>query len=191
MVLLHRVGVARHPALVVLLSALTFGLYVPFWYYATHKELAAQFELEEEQRDIGFGWLLYGAFLVRPLTLVYDWIFSGNIRFIEERFGLRALRPGSILAITTSAFLAGFTLLIVAIVVMQTPLLELPENATEEQEADALTDGLVNAIPYLALSYVVPFFIRMIAFVRIQLHINQIWTQFDARREEIAPTSAL
>lgn len=189
MVILNRRGVERHPALVIVLSLVTFGLYLPYWYYATHKELYDQFELESDRKEMGFIWLLYGHVVLKPLVFVYEWIMVSNLVHVRQRMGFaKSIRPGAVIGMTISAMVLGVVLLFAGYAVL---LVEMPnpeDNLTTDEEADQLLEAISKAAPLLIASLLVPMGIRLAAFSLVQSQMNQVWQAFDARIEELSPT---
>lgn len=190
-VLLNRRGIERHPAFVIVLSVVTFGLYLPYWYYATHRELYDQFELEQDRKEAGFIWLLYGHVVLRPLVFVYEWIMVSNLLHVRQRMGFRkSVGPGAVISVTIGAMVLGVVLLFVGYGVLLVNMPDPADNLSNDEEADQTLEALAKAIPLFLAALLVPLLMRLVIYAVVQSQFNQVWRAFDARITELAPTTA-
>lgn len=189
-VLLHRRGIERPPALVIVLSLVTFGLYLPYWYYASHRELFDQFELEEDRKETGFIWLLYGHVVLRPLIFVYEWIFVSNLQHIRQRMGFgRSISPGAVISMTIGAMVLGVMLLFGAYAVLLVNMPDGDGNLSDDQVSDATLEAIGAAAPLFLAALILPMALRLLAYALVQAQVNQVWRAFDARIAELLPTT--
>lgn len=190
MVLLNRRGIERHPALLIVLSIVTFGLYLPYWYYATHRELFDQFELEQDRKESGFIWLLYGHVVLRPLVFVYEWIMVSNLVHVRQRMGFRkSIGPGAVISVTIGAMVLGVVFLFVGYGVLIVNMPDQDADLTAEEETDQLLEALAKAIPVFLAGVLVPIVMRLTIYAVVQSQFNQVWRAFDARITELVPTT--
>jgi len=101
----------REPALVLVLSIITFGIYLPFWYHGVYEDL----ETLDGRTPTGHGFWLDFLFVILTFAIYGIWVdyqISQQIAQFEERNGLGPVQDTSIIAIildVASYFTAFFT----------------------------------------------------------------------------------
>jgi hypothetical protein len=88
----------REPALVLVLSVVTFGLYLPFWYHGIYEDLKAL----DGRTPTGHGFWLDFLFVLLTFAIYGIWVdyqISQQIAEFEERNGLGPAQDTSIIAI--------------------------------------------------------------------------------------------
>ena len=181
-VLRFPVGRARPPVHGFWLTVASFTFYRFYWDVKAHEELWTQFELGRERRATGFFWYMLGFILVF-LRFVYYGYFVGNVEYLRARFGMQpGIRTATFLTLTIIGTSALYLLPTVGI------LLSMYVGAEFEEPynlADWIGIGLVVAGIAVNLTFYV------IAYVRLQRSINQVWAAFHGRIAQLAagPTS--
>ena len=87
----------REPALVLVLSIITFGIYLPFWYHGIYEDLEAL----TERTPTGHGFWLDFLFVILTFAIYGIWVdyqISQQIAEFEERNGLGPVQDTSIIA---------------------------------------------------------------------------------------------
>jgi len=101
----------REPALVLVLSIVTFGIYLPFWYHGIYEDLQAL----DGRTPTGHGFWLDFLFVILTFAIYGIWVdyqISLQIAQFEERNGLGPVQDTSVIAIildVASYFTAFFT----------------------------------------------------------------------------------
>lgn len=101
----------REPALVLVLSIVTLGLYLPFWYHGIYEDLKAL----DGRTPTGHGFWLDFLFVILTFAIYGIWVdyqISQQIAEFEERNGLGPVQDTSIIAVILDAasyFTAFFT----------------------------------------------------------------------------------
>jgi len=101
----------REPALVLVLSIITFGIYLPFWYHGIYEDLRAL----DGRTPTGRGFWLDFLFVIITFAIYGIWVdyqISQQISEFEERNGLGPVQDTSIIAVildVASYFTAFFT----------------------------------------------------------------------------------
>ena len=101
----------REPALVLILSIVTLGFYLPFWYHGIYEDLARL----DGRTPTGHGFWLDFLFVIVTFAIYGIWVdyqISQQIAEIEERNGLGPVQDTSIIAVILDAasyFTAFFT----------------------------------------------------------------------------------
>ena len=101
----------REPALVLVLSIITFGIYLPFWYHGIYEDL----QTLDGRTPTGHGFWLDFLFVILTVAIYGIWVdyqISQQIAQFEERNGLGPVQDTSIIAIildVASYFTAFFT----------------------------------------------------------------------------------
>jgi hypothetical protein len=101
----------REPALVLVLSIITFGIYLPFWYHGIYEDL----QTLDGRTPTGHGFWLDFLFVILTFAIYGIWVdyqISQQIAQFEERNGLGPVQDTSIIAIildVASYFTAFFT----------------------------------------------------------------------------------
>ena len=101
----------REPALVLVLSIVTFGIYLPFWYHGVYEDL----QTLDGRTPTGHGFWLDFLFVILTFAIYGIWVdyqISQQIAQFEERNGLGPVQDTSIIAIildVASYFTAFFT----------------------------------------------------------------------------------
>ncbi|MBT8468243.1 MAG: DUF4234 domain-containing protein [Deltaproteobacteria bacterium] len=88
----------REPALVLILSIVTFGLYLPFWYHGIYEDLKAL----DGRTPTGHGFWLDFLFVLITFAIYGIWVdyqISQQIAEFEERNGLGPAQDTSIIAV--------------------------------------------------------------------------------------------
>jgi len=88
----------REPALVLVLSVVTFGLYLPFWYHGVYEDLKAL----DGRTPTGHGFWLDFLFVLLTFAIYGIWVdyqISQQIAEFEERNGLGPVQDTSIIAV--------------------------------------------------------------------------------------------
>ncbi len=92
--IIHR----REPALVLVLSVVTFGLYLPFWYHGIYEDLKAL----DGRTPTGHGFWRDFLFVLLTFAIYGIWVdyqISQQIAEFEERNGLGPAQDTSIIAV--------------------------------------------------------------------------------------------
>jgi hypothetical protein len=101
----------REPALVLVLSIVTLGIYLPFWYHGIYEDLKAL----DGRTPTGHGFWLDFFFVLLSFAIYGIWVdyqISQQIAEFEERNGLGPVQDTSIIAVILDAasyFTAFFT----------------------------------------------------------------------------------
>lgn len=101
----------REPALVLVLSIITLGIYLPFWYHGIYEDLKAL----DGRTPTGHGFWLDFLFVVVTFAIYGIWVdyqISRQIAEFEERNDLGPVQDTSIIAVILDAasyFTAFFT----------------------------------------------------------------------------------
>ena len=161
---------------------MTFGLYLPYWFYACNKELYDQFELADDRRDLGFGWLLYGYVAIKPLLFVYEYIFVANVAHVRHRLGFnRSFPPGLFIGLGIAAMIFQVALLFGAYFLFLGTVADVDEGASEEETMNALFEGASAAVPLFLAGVFIPLAVRLTMIGLVQAQMNAAWSVFDQR----------
>jgi len=101
----------REPALVLVLSIITFGIYLPFWYHGIYEDL----QTLDGRTPTGHGFWLDFLFVILTFAIYGIWVdyqISLQIADFEERNGFGPVQDTSMIAIildVASYFTAFFT----------------------------------------------------------------------------------
>lgn len=101
----------REPALVLVLSIVTLGIYLPFWYHGVYEDLKTL----DGRTPTGHGFWLDFLFVILTFAIYGIWVdyqISQQIAQFEERNGFGPVQDTSIVAIildVASYFTAFFT----------------------------------------------------------------------------------
>jgi hypothetical protein len=101
----------REPGLVLVLSIITFGIYLPFWYHGIYEDLKTL----DGRTPTGHGFWLDFLFVILTFAIYGIWVdyqISQQIAEFEERNGLGPVQDTSIIAVildVASYFTAFFT----------------------------------------------------------------------------------
>ena len=101
----------REPALVLVLSIITFGIYLPFWYHGVYEDL----QTLDGRTPTSHGFWLDFLFVILTFAIYGIWVdyqISQQIAEFEERNGLGPVQDTSIIAVildVASYFTAFFT----------------------------------------------------------------------------------
>ena len=101
----------REPALVLILSIVTLGFYLPFWYHGVYEDLKRL----DGRTPTGHGFWLDFLFVILTFAIYGIWVdyqISQQIAEIEERNGFGPVQDTSIIAVILDAasyFTAFFT----------------------------------------------------------------------------------
>lgn len=88
----------REPALVLVFSIITLGLYLPFWYHGIYQDL----ETLDGRTPTGHGFWLDFLFVLVTFAIYGIWVdyrISLQIAEIEERHGLGPAQDTSVIAV--------------------------------------------------------------------------------------------
>ena len=88
----------REPALVLVLSVVTFGLYLPFWYHGIYEDLKAL----DGRTPTGHGFWLDFLFVLLTFAIYGIWVdyqISQQIAEFEDRNGLGPAQDTTIIAV--------------------------------------------------------------------------------------------
>jgi hypothetical protein len=88
----------REPALVLVLSIITFGIYLPFWYHGIYRDLEAL----DGRTPTGNGFWLDFFFVILTLAIYGIWVdyrISQQIAEFEERNDLGPVQDTTIVAV--------------------------------------------------------------------------------------------
>ncbi len=88
----------REPALVLVLSIVSLGLYLPFWYHGIYEDLKAL----DGRTPTGHGYWLDFLFVILTFAIYGIWVdyrISQQIGEFEERNGLGPVQDTSIIAV--------------------------------------------------------------------------------------------
>ena len=101
----------REPALVLVLSIITFGIYLPFWYHGIYEDL----QTLDGRTPTGHGFWLDFLFVILTFAIYGIWVdyqISLQIADFDQRNGLGPVQDTSMIAIildVASYFTAFFT----------------------------------------------------------------------------------
>jgi len=101
----------REPGLVLVLSIITLGIYLPFWYHGIYEDLKTL----DGRTPTGHGFWLDFLFVILTFAIYGIWVdyqISQQIAEFEERNGLGPVQDTSIIAVildVASYFTAFFT----------------------------------------------------------------------------------
>jgi hypothetical protein len=99
----------REPALVLVLSIITLGIYLPFWYHGVYQDL----ESLDGRTPTGHGFWLDFFFVILTLSIYGIWVdyrISQQIAEFEERRGLGPVQDTTIIAVIldVAAYVTAF-----------------------------------------------------------------------------------
>ena len=132
----------REPALVLVLSIITFGVYLPFWYHGVYEDLA---ELNG-RTPTGHGFWLDFFFVIITFGIYGIWVdyqISQQIAEFEDRSGLGPAQDTSIIAVIldVAGYATGFFTNVVTSAIQQDQLNRLAEKL----ESRLLTEAGMTA----------------------------------------------
>jgi hypothetical protein len=128
----------REPALVLVLSIITFGIYLPFWYHGIYEDLEAL----TERTPTGHGFWLDFLFVILTFAIYGIWVdyqISQQIAEFEERNGLGPVQDTSIITVildVASYFTAFFTNFVTS-AIQQDQINRIVEKLETRLESDA------------------------------------------------------
>ena len=128
----------REPALVLVLSIVTFGIYLPFWYHGIYEDLQAL----DGRTPTGHGFWLDFLFVILTFAIYGIWVdyqISLQIAQFEERNGLGPVQDTSVIAIildVASYFTAFFTNFVTS-AIQQDQINRIVEKLETRLESDA------------------------------------------------------
>ena len=128
----------REPALVLVLSIVTFGIYLPFWYHGIYEDLQAL----DGRTPTGHGFWLDFLFVILTFAIYGIWVdyqISLQIAQFEERNGLGPVQDTSVIAIILDVA-SYFTALVTSFVT--SAIQEDRINRVVEKMEARLTPGL-------------------------------------------------
>ena len=128
----------REPALVLLFSIVTFGIYLPFWYHGVYQDLVTL----NGRTPTGRGFWLDFLFVILTFAIYGIWVdyrISLEIADFEERHGLGPAQDTSMIAVildVASYFTAFFTNFVTS-AIQQDQLNRLVEKLEAQLPSDA------------------------------------------------------
>ena len=128
----------REPALVLVLSILTLGIYLPFWYHGIYEDLKAL----DGRTPTGHGFWLDFLFVVLTFAIYGIWVdyqISQQIAEFEERNGLGPVQDTSIIAVIldVASYLTAFFTNFVTSAIHQDQLNRVVEKLETQLASDA------------------------------------------------------
>lgn len=132
----------REPALVLVFSILSFGLYLPFWYHGIYRDL----ETLDGRTPTGHGFWLDFLFVILTFAIYGIWVdyrISLQIADIEERHGFGPAQDTSVIAVIldVASYVTAFFTNFVTSAIQQDQLNRL----VEKMETRLVTDAGVPA----------------------------------------------
>lgn len=132
----------REPALVLVFSILSFGLYLPFWYHGIYRDL----ETLDGRTPTGHGFWLDFLFVILTFAIYGIWVdyrISLQIADIEERHGFGPAQDTSVIAVIldVASYVTAFFTNFVTSAIQQDQLNRL----VEKMETRLVTDAGVTA----------------------------------------------
>ena len=131
----------REPALVLVLSIITLGFYLPFWYHGVYDDLKAL----NGRTPTGHGYWLDFLFVIVTFGIYGIWVdyqISLQIAAFEERNGFEPVQDTSIITIIldVAAYFTAFFTNFVTSAIQQDQLNRIADKLEERLPSDA---GLV------------------------------------------------
>lgn len=128
----------REPAFVLVLSILTLGLYLPFWYHGIYEDLQAL----DGKTPTGRGYWLDFFFVIITLAIYGIWVdyqISLQIASFEERNGLGPVQDTSMIAVLldVAAYFTVFFTNFVTSAIQQDQLNRVVEKLAAQVPNDA------------------------------------------------------
>lgn len=132
--IIHR----REPALVLVLSIVTFLFYLPFWYHGMYEDLRRL----DEKTPTGHGFWLDFLFVLVTFGVYGIWVdyrISQQIAEIEERNGLGPVQDTSIITVIldVAGYATGFVTNVVTSAIHQDQLNRLAERLERRVPTEA------------------------------------------------------
>lgn len=132
----------REPALVLVFSILSFGLYLPFWYHGIYRDL----ETLDGRTPTGHGFWLDFLFVILTFAIYGIWVdyrISLQIADLEERLGFGPAQDTSVIAVIldVASYVTAFFTNFVTSAIQQDQLNRL----VEKMETRLVTDAGVPA----------------------------------------------
>ncbi|HSN81171.1 MAG TPA: DUF4234 domain-containing protein [Polyangiales bacterium] len=132
----------REPALVLVFSILSLGLYLPFWYHGIYRDL----ETLDGRTPTGHGFWLDFLFVILTFAIYGIWVdyrISLQIADIEERLGFGPAQDTSVIAVIldVASYVTAFFTNFVTSAIQQDQLNRL----VEKMETRLVTDAGVPA----------------------------------------------
>lgn len=127
----------REPALVLVLSIITLGLYLPFWYHGIYEDLEAL----DGRTPTGHGFWLDFLFVIITFAIYGIWVdyqISQQIAEFEERNGLGPVQDTSIVAVILDvvAYATAFWTNFVTSAIQQDQLNRIADKLESRLESD-------------------------------------------------------
>lgn len=128
----------REPALVLVLSIVTFGIYLPFWYHGIYDDLKTL----SGRTPTGRGFWLDFAFVILTFAIYGIWVdyqISQQISDFEERHGLGPVQDTSIIAVIldVASYMTAFFTNFVTSAIQQDQLNRVIEKLDARLPSDA------------------------------------------------------
>lgn len=128
----------REPALVLVFSIISFGLYLPFWYHGIYRDL----ETLDGRTPTGHGFWLDFLFVILTFAIYGIWVdyrISLQIADIEERHGFGPAQDTSVIAVIldVASYVTAFFTNFVTSAIQQDQLNRLVEKMEIRLVSDA------------------------------------------------------
>jgi len=128
----------REPALVLVFSIISFGLYLPFWYHGIYRDL----ETLDGRTPTGHGFWLDFLFVILTFAIYGIWVdyrISLQIAEIEERAGFGPAQDTSVIAVIldVASYVTAFFTNFVTSAIQQDQLNRLVEKMETRLVGDA------------------------------------------------------
>jgi hypothetical protein len=128
----------REPALVLVLSILTFGIYLPFWYHGVYEDL----QKLDGRTPTGHGFWLDFLFVLLTFAIYGIWVdyqISRQITEFEDRNGLGPAQDTSIITVIldVASYFTAFVTNFVTSAIQQDQLNRVVEKLEARLTSDA------------------------------------------------------
>lgn len=128
----------REPALVLVLSIITFGIYLPFWYHGIYEDL----QKLDGRTPTGHGFWLDFLFVLLTFAIYGIWVdyqISRQIADFEDRSGLGPAQDTSVIAIIldVASYFTAFVTNFVTSAIQQDQLNRVVEKLEARLTSDA------------------------------------------------------
>lgn len=186
MVLAVKVGRPRQPWHGFWLALATFNIYSYYWDHKAHRELYHQFELAREGRGDGAHWYFLSCVLP-VLRYPYHFTAVSNLGYVRHRMGLKpGISPGTFLGFVITAlsvFLVGF---FVGSILVSAGIRSTPAGALR------VASGALVGLGFLFIAIGIGTYIVLsaLAYLRLQRDINEVWTLYDWRAQQLTQVAA-
>ena len=127
----------REPALVLVLSIITFGIYLPFWYHGIYEDL----QKLDGRTPTGHGFWLDFLFVLLTFAIYGIWVdyqISRQIADFEDRSGLGPAQDTSVIAIIldVASYVTAFVTNFVTSAIQQDQLNRVVEKLERRLASD-------------------------------------------------------